>query len=368
MSEGHEIKEKEKRVRKFLKEQDLKGLLLTKSSNFAWFTCGKDNHVLIASESGVASILITENKKYIITNNIESKRIIDEEIANQGFELKEYYWWEDDKKKEIISEIVSLDFIGSDDCFVGTKYVDIGNLRYSLTKEEIKRYRWLGKKAGSCMSKVCKKIKIGETENEIAARLSKELLKHGIIPVVLLMAADDRILKYRHPVPTDKKVESTVMVVVCARKFGLITSLTRIVHFGEISEELRRKHNAVCRIDAEFILNSKPGMLTGDILAKAQKVYEKTGFKDEWKLHHQGGPTGYNARDYKATPGNQELLVPNQAIAWNPSITGTKSEDTIIIGKTSDEIPEIITASKDWPMVEVEVEGIKIRRNDILCL
>lgn len=363
-----EIKEKEKRIKRFLEEKNLKGLLLSKTSNFAWFTGGKNNCVLIASEGGVSSILITLDKKYIIANNIEIPRMMDEEITNQGFEVKEYNWWEDDKKKEILSNLVGLDYLGSDDGFDGTKFVDIARLRYSLTKEEIKRYRWLCKKANSAMEKVCKRIKNGETENEISARLAKELLKHGITPIVLLIAADERISKYRHPIPTDKKVEKIVMVVTCARKFGLITSLTRIVHFGKLSDELKRKHDAVAKIDATFILNSRPGALIGDILAKAQKVYKDTGFEDEWKLHHQGGPTGYSARDFKATPGNNEILVPNQAVAWNPSITGTKSEDTIIIGNSSDDIPEIISASKDWPMINLEIDGIKISRSDILCL
>lgn len=368
MSEAREINEKEKRVKRFLEEQNLKGLLISKSSNFAWFTAGKNNHVLIATEGGVASILVTRDKKYIIANNIETPRMVDEEIADQGFEVKEYYWWEDDKKQEIISNLVNLDDIGSDDGFAGTRFIDIAHLRYSLTKEEIKRYRWLGKKAATAMEKVCKKIKQGETENEISARLAKGLLKHGITPVVLLMAADERISKYRHPIPTDKEVKNTVMVVTCARKFGLICSLTRIVHFGKLNEELRRKHDAVAKVDATFIVNSKPGELIGDILAKAQKVYKDTGFENEWKLHHQGGPTGYNARDFKATPGNENSLVATQAVAWNPSITGTKSEDTIIVGESVDDVPEIISISKDWPMIEVEIDGIKISRPDILCL
>jgi len=366
MSEEREVKEKERRVRKFLKEQKLDGLLLTKSANFAWLTAGKSNYVFIATEGGVASILITRDKKYIITNNIEAPRMVDEEIGNQNFELKKYDWWDDDKKKEIISGLVDINKICSDDGFGGTKSIDISKLRYSLTKEEIKRYRWLGRKAGVCMENVCRKIKKGDTEYRISSLLSKELWKYGIIPVVILVAADDRILKYRHPISTDKPVEKVVMVVVCARKWGLITSLTRMVHFGKLSDELRRKHDAVVRVDATFMLNSKPGVVVGDIFSKAQKVYNDTGFEKEWTLHHQGGPTGYNARDFKATPGNTEILVPNQAIAWNPSITGTKSEDTIIIGKTSDNVVEVLSLSREWPRIEVEINGTKISRPDIL--
>jgi antitoxin VapB len=84
-----------------------------------------------------------------------------------------------------------------------------------------------------------------------------------------------------------------------------------------------------------------------------QQVYRETGYADEWKQHHQGGPMGYEGRDYKATPTETRRVVENQAVGWNPSITGTKSEDTILSSG------EVITAMKNWPVCG--------SRPDILC-
>lgn len=53
-------------------------------------------------------------------------------------------------------------------------------------------------------------------------------------------------------------------------------------------------------------------------------AYAEAGFPDEWHLHHQGGPAGYEPREYVATPRSTDVVLVGQVYAWNPSITGTK--------------------------------------------
>lgn len=203
------------------------------------------------------------------------------------------------------------------------------------------------------------------TEHQIAALLSERLMDRGVIPNLILVAADERISKYRHPIPTDKTLEKYAMLVTCARKWGLILSMTRIVHFGSISSELRRKHDAVARVDAELIAATRPNASVDSIFRKAIEAYKDAGFENEWHFHHQGGPTGYAGRDYRAKPGVLDKVEINQAFAWNPSIAGTKSEDTIIAlaDKT-----EIISAHGDWPMKKIKIADEIIERPDIMEL
>ncbi len=96
MSIVDEIKEKEKRVREFLRSKGLKALLLKRQANFSWMTCGGLNLVGITTEMGATSLLITEDSKYVISNNIESPRMIEEEgLEKQGFIVKTFPWYED---------------------------------------------------------------------------------------------------------------------------------------------------------------------------------------------------------------------------------------------------------------------------------
>jgi antitoxin VapB len=92
----------------------------------------------------------------------------------------------------------------------------------------------------------------------------------------------------------------------------------------------------------------------GSIFEDAVATYARVGYADEWKLHHQGGPAGYEPREYVATPGSAELVAVGQAYAWNPSITGAKSEDTMLVGEANN---EILTTISGWPMLPIAVEG-----------
>src|SRR4030067_872211 len=127
-----EIKEKERRVREFLRLKGLKALLLKRQANFSWMTCGGLNLVGIATEMGATSLLITENSKFVISNNIEAPRMIEEEdLEKQGFVIKTFPWHED-QEVSIVKEIVGEGPLGSDGLFPNAQMMaeDIARLRY----------------------------------------------------------------------------------------------------------------------------------------------------------------------------------------------------------------------------------------------
>jgi Xaa-Pro aminopeptidase len=153
------------------------------------------------------------------------------------------------------------------------------------------------------------------------------------------------------------------MLVLCARRHGLIVALTRLVHFGRLPAELVRRHQAVCAVDTAFHLNTRVGTPVREVFRRGVQAYADQGFPDEWRLHHQGGPCGYQGRDSLGTFDATGVVLENQPFAWNPSITGAKSEDTILATAKG---PEVITPAKDWPMIEVKWLGRAWRRPDIL--
>lgn len=365
MAAVDEIREKERRIREFLRVKGLKALLLKRQANFSWLTAGGLNLVGITTEIGATSLLITENEKFVLSTNIEAPRMMEEEgLEKQGFILKDFPWQEE-REGAIVKELTGDGPLGSDVPYPGALSLteDIARLRYSLTPEEITRYRWLGEKASLALEETMLETRPQEKESEVVGRLCQRLWADRIDPITLMSAADERVAKYRHPIPTEKRIEKYLMVSVNARKGGLIVSFTRFVHFGGIPEELRKKYAANVLIDCTFMAHSRPGVPAREVFQRGLDAYREQGYPEEWRFHHQGGAIGYLGRDYRTTMQTPDIIQDNQAFTWNPSLRGTKSEDTIL---TSVSGLEMITKPVLYPTIELNVAGVSFRRPAIL--
>jgi Xaa-Pro aminopeptidase len=179
------------------------------------------------------------------------------------------------------------------------------------------------------------------SEYEAAANLVAACRRRGLFSSVLLAATAERIASYRHPIPHGEIIERRAMVVVSAERGGLYANVTRMVHFEEPDVEVERRQKA-----CETILNrmreeaTRPGRTLAEAFADCQRFYAEEGFPEEWRLHHQGGMTGYVSREVIATPHTKQEIRVGQAFAWNPSITGAKAEETFILTEGG---PEVVT-------------------------
>lgn len=364
MADPEEPQVKIERVREYMAGHRFSAVLLTRQNNFAWFTCGGDNHVVTASDMGAATLVITTKKVCVVTANIEAGRIAEEETRGLEIEVLAHPWQDEARKLEMIAQLMGL-HAASDDGVAGTKLLapDFAELRFSLTPQEVERYRALGRDCGEVIGKAAAGINPGETELQVAGRLSRGCLERNIVPSVTLVAADERVRKYRHPIAKANRIEKCAEIVLCGRRHGLVCSVTRLVHFGRAPGALAARHRAVVSVDAAFNVQTVVGACVGDIFKAGLAAYAAVGVSKEWELHHQGGPTGYAEREFLATAREKRTVQPNQAYAWNPSITGTKSEDTILAGKAE---PEVLTGSPGWPMVEAGWQGKKMLRPAIL--
>jgi len=358
-----EFSEKQDRIQALLEERKVDALFLHRVSSFAWATCGVASYVNTATTNGEAALLMTPSARYLVTSNIETTRLEQEEkLAAQGWEFRVVPWHE---AQDTVAELTRGLRLGTDGPYPSATDLsaDLACLRAHLTPEEGKRFRALGRLCAEAMDSAVRAVRPGQTEYQIAGLLAREAEGRGVQAIVNLIATDERIFAFRHPLPTGKELERYAMLVLCGRRWGLVCSLTRLVHFGRLPHEVRRKQEAVAQVDATFIAASRPGARISDIFKKAVETYKQVGYPDEWKLHHQGGLAGYEPREHVATPTSPQVARPGQVFAWNPSITGTKSEDTIIVNEKG---YEIITAVGDWPQIPVQVEGQLIERPAIL--
>ncbi len=358
-----EFEEKQARILSLLAECNLDALLLRRASSFAWATCGTSSYINTASTFGEASLLITPTGRYIITNNIEATRLeLEERLAERGWKFRVADWY---GANNAIAELTRGLKLGADVDYAGATNLalKVSRLRANLMPEESARLRIVGRLCAEAMDNAIRAIRPGMTEYEIAALLGRAAQERGAQPIVVLIATDERIFRFRHPLPTDKMLNKYAMLILCGRKWGLVCSITRLVHFGLLPDDVRRKAEATARVDATFIHTTRPGRSLGEIFARAADAYAETGFANEWQLHHQGGAAGYEPREFLATPDSNDRVALGQAYAWNPSITGTKSEDTILVGETEN---EVLTTIGGWPTLQVQLDGKIIERPAIL--
>lgn len=363
-----EIQTKQRRLAEFLDRHGLDGVLLQQRANFAWITGGRDNHIANNTEAGVAAILATAGERVCLANTIEAPRMEREELARSGVEVVSFPWYDRKRGAAKVAEVIAGRKVAADVDPLGLGLPplppDFVEMRWSLTEEEVERYREGGRRAARAVEQACRSIDFGDSEHEIAGTLDYYLHQAGLTPLVTLVASDERIEKFRHPIPTHRSVESYVMLVTCAEYRGLISCLTRFVSFGPVPEALRAKAQTIADIDAAINLSTRPGRTLAELFGVLQKAYADHGHENQWKMHHQGGPTGYANREAVATPDSALTVQSNQAFAWNPSIVGIKSEDTILC---RDDGVELLTpASDDWPTIVGRSEAGELPRADIL--
>ena len=361
-----EFTEKRGRISDFMATQGLGGLLLCRSSSWSWATCGREANVATNAETAFAALLFTPRRSYLIADRIEMPRLLAEEVAGLPFEPREFPWYAPARRAALITSLAEGP-LAADVPVVGTRLLtdEVAALRYDLTLDEQARFRALGQDTGAALESAARAATPGQTEQEIAGRLAAEVYARGATPVVILVAADERLTRFRHPPPSANRFTRAVMLVLCARRHGLVASATRLVHVGPLPDELRRRADAAAQIDAVAHAATTPGRDLCEVFEDILEAYTSTGYGHAWRDHHQGGLAGYENRELVANPRQSHLVRAGQAYAWNPSIAGVKSEDTLLVGG---EQPDVLTATGAWPIVPVELDGQLHTRPDFLVI
>ncbi len=353
MNRLEEINIKHDRLRGLLEARQADALWLRATRNIAWFTAGADASIPVDSDTGAYSVLVTADRRVVYTNNIEATRLrAEEDFESLGFTYEEFPWHAA-RQPDLPRMITDTDAAD-----------DLLPLRLVLLPSEMERLRALGQDTAAAVAEAASAARPGDTEHQIAARLAAAARARGGIAVVNLIATDERISQFRHPLPTNKQMQKYAMVVVCMRRYGLVVSATRLVYAGAVPPEIAQKNLKVAAVDAAAIAATRPGRTLGEVFADIQAAYAAQGEADQWQHHHQGGPAGYNARERIATPGDPWVVQADSVYAWNPSIVGCKSEDTILVRQDGFEI--VSAGPATWPMIEIAVGDQTINRPAVL--
>jgi Xaa-Pro dipeptidase len=332
---------REDKLRDLMQERGLGALLLRRPANFAWYTGGADNRVDRGDPFGVASIMLTPESSFVLTDNIEAPRMRAEQTPD--VEVVEHPWHEG--PAAILEELVGDSPVGTDfPSEIGPDVsTEVAPLRYVLDAEAVESYRRLGAAAVEAISEAAASLTPETDEIEAAAELAAACRRRGMFSPVLLAASEERLARYRHPIPGGGPLGGRAMLVVCAERGGLFANLTRIIDFREPDPETARRQEACAEILRRMREEAtRPGRTLAETFEECRRFYAEAGFPDGWKYHHQGGMTGYASREVVATPDASQEIRTGQAFAWNPSLEGAKTEETFVLGEDG---PEVLTRS-----------------------
>ncbi len=350
MARTDEVRTKLASVRALLESAGLDAIVLRTTANAAWLSAGGRTHVLAAQDVGLADLVVTPDAVRIVTTVNEVDRLLEEALGDLDAEVDVLPWHGNRRAVLPTGPRVGWDAVEPDLDAVDVG-ADVRRLRRRLLAPEVQRARALGADAAAAVTSVAVLLEPEWREYAVAGAVAGELLARAVDPVVLLVAGADRLPVHRHPLPTDAVFGDLGMVVVCGRRDGLIVSLTRMVSFGGLDDASAAAFRRLLEVDVAFNSATRPEATVGAAFTAGTSAYAAHGFAaDEWVRHHQGGPAGYQPRDEVATAASRTVIGGDELFAWNPSVPGLKSEDTVL---TSDAGVEIITSDGEWPVTTV---------------
>jgi Xaa-Pro aminopeptidase len=335
---------KRERVQAILAARGLDALVLRDPANLAWYLGGARIHVVPGEP--IAELAVGPDGEELRTTVIEAARLTAEELGTDAPPPRAVEWWEPLSPPGDART-------GSDRPRAGEADVAaaLTAARSALTEPEIERYRALCRDTAGATGAALREAQPRDTEFGLAGRAARRLYEREIEPVVMLVAGEARLPLHRHPLPTAAPLGARTMLVVCGRRHGLISAVTRMRAFTPLAPAERAIYANLLAVEAAYLDATRPGARIGDIVAAGAAAYAAHGFAaDEWHNHHQGGPNGYTTRDYLASPATDEVAVERQAFAWNPSGGGFKVEDTILATAAG---VEVLSPDADWPCVDV---------------
>jgi antitoxin VapB len=337
----------------------LDSLLIREPASIAWLL-GCRYHVPNTLDAACFDVIVSGLRDgspslSVVSNAIEAPRLTETEFTAEGPPIAEHYvvsWWGDRSQ-----HFPTGPGVGADRPWAGAEANVAGDLaaaRRVLNAHQCQQLAELSATAGAVVGRVARRLTPGLSEYEVAGRLSAELLAAELEPVVLMVAADGRDRRHRHPLPTAVRGESSFLLVCCARRHGLIASVTRAVLFsgaGHDKVERAERYMALLRVEQTYLDASRPGARLGDIVSAGMAAYAVQGFDaNEWTRHHQGGLSGWMPREFPAHAGSDDVLTEGHVVAWNPSGDGVKVEDTTLV--TAEGVRPLVT-DPEWPVVKV---------------
>jgi Xaa-Pro dipeptidase len=330
------------RLRAWLAESGWDAVVLSRPSNVGWLTSGANTPIDRAASSDSTWLVVTPTALGIVTTNVETDRVSAEfdVFDSEPFDIVPVPWHLADFPAAVIGYLgVDPVRIASDTTELGTLVSDdLTSLRMQLDATEQSRIIALGRAATVALEAALAAWTPGMTDYAVQAQLIASLEADGIQAPIVIVGGDDRVERFRHPLAIGAPMYRRVMAVVVARRHGLHVAVTRYADAEPHSPALAAAIDSVRGIESALLARIVPGATYGQALEHLATAYADAGHPGAWTEHYQGGPIGFDQREFEIGPANTDnrwfhhQIQLGHAVAFNPSLSGgAKVEDTYLV-------------------------------------
>lgn len=216
----------------------------------------------------------------------------------------------------------------------------VSRLRVRKDADEVAAMRRAVQIAQSALEATLPLIKIGMTEQELAAELVMQLLRHGSqseMPFAPIVSAGPNSAN-PHATPTERPLRAGDLLVIDwgAAADGYISDLTRTFAVGEVEAEYAQIHRIVQEANAAGRAAARPGVACAAVDLAARAVIERAGY-GAFFTHRTGHGIGMEGHEDPYIRGdNPQVLEPGMAFTVEPGIylpgrNGVRIEDNLVI-------------------------------------
>ena len=295
----------------------------------------------------------------LITSEIEAPRFeSDFHVRALGWDVLRAPWYDADAPLALAcsyADVAPSELLSDNDAFGDNIRDHLVAARMVLSDAEQEELRELGLLVGNALGAGIDAWKPGaSTDFDTAAVISSALEAEGAKAVCLIVGGDERLRTLRHPLAVGDVLSDAIMAVVVAKRAGLHVAATRLC-VRHANDEIVTLMKTLDAVNDAVLEASLPGGTWGETIRALASGYSAVGQPNAWREHFQGGPIGFEQREFELAPTQYAspywdlARAANTAVAWNPSLRGgAKIEETYLVNAGL----EWLTPTPSWPVLE----------------
>jgi Xaa-Pro aminopeptidase len=214
----------------------------------------------------------------------------------------------------------------------------VGSLRARKSDEEIEALARAAAQADRAMMEGVEACGPGVAEREVGERIARYFRDDGAEAVHATLVASGPNSGFPHHEAGDRKLEmgDTVVIDIVATLDGYKSDITRMVHLGEPSAEVRQVHQIVLEANRRGREAVQAGARACDVDRATRSVIEEAGY-GPYFVHRTGHGLGMDVHERPwISATNMEVLEPGMVFSVEPGIYlpgrfGVRLEDIVVV-------------------------------------